>query len=110
MFGQPCLRLASTSKPAAEPGVRAFAFLGIGTLCAVSFFLYVLRKLRCENAMEGTMWGLAFGLFFDTGLNASHSFFEKQPFALSLIHKGCHAVGFASIGCVLGALCGQAVI
>lgn len=73
---------------------------------ALLFFSFILKIAGCETAGEGALWGLAFGLFFDSGMNASHSFFEHRPFALFAIHRGYHAVGLSLVGAILGQLCG----
>lgn len=77
---------------------------------ACMFFSFLLGVIGCQTAFEGALWGLAFGLFFDSGMNASHSFFEQRPFELFLIHRGCNAVSLTLVGAVLGACCGGAIM
>lgn len=73
---------------------------------AYPFFSFVLNAVDCRTPVEGALWGLAFGLFFDTGLNASHTFFESRPFELFAIHRGCHAISLIATGAILAKVCG----
>ncbi len=104
MFNSACEKLAHGGKPQklSKPGMIASA---LGTATAMPFFCLILSVAGCRSALEGALWGAAFGLFFDTGLNCSHSFFEERPFGLFLIHSGCHAVSLTVIGAILGQLC-----
>lgn len=86
--------------------MRAIAATSVGTAAVLLFFAFVLKTAMCETALEGALWGLALGLFFDTGMNASHCFFEDRPFLLFAIHRGCHAVGLTVVGAILGQMCG----
>ncbi|CAN8070866.1 unnamed protein product [Agarophyton chilense] len=79
----------------------------LGSIFSFSFFSFILHIVKCKGAVDGALWGLALGFFFDSGLNVSHSFFEKRPFALFLVHRGCHAVSLTLAGIVLGLLCGN---
>lgn len=107
LFGDLCGRLSFGRKQPPKPDSRAITATTLGSAMALLFFSFMLKTAGCETAMEGALWGLAFGLFFDTGLNASHCFFEDRPFALFLIHRGCHAVGLSVVGAILGLLCGE---
>lgn len=106
-FGRRCASLSFPSGSAPSPSAAAVLASVLGPLLALVFFVYTLHVMRCSGPLEGFLWGVALGLFFDTGINASHSFFEARPFELALIHKGCHACGLAVVGSVLGALWGR---
>lgn len=74
---------------------------------ALPFFSFLLGVADCRTPGEGAIWGLAVGVFLDSGLNASHSFFEDRPFALFLLHRGYHITSLTIIGAMLGLLCGS---
>lgn len=92
---------------ARRPAQKGLVALVIGSAMSYCFFCFLLGAVGCENAWEGALWGLAFGLFFDSGLNVSHSFFEERSFELFAIHRGEHAVGLTLAGALLGQLCGK---
>lgn len=92
-----------------DPAPTAIKAAILGTLIAMPFFSFMLSVVGCRTPGEGSLWGFAFGLFFDGGLNASHSFFEEKPFALFALHRGYHVTSLSLIGAVLGALCGPSV-
>lgn len=108
IFGNAFMRLAHGGHKA-EPDAVAMKAAVLGSLIAMPFFAFMLSVVRCRTPGEGSLWGFAFGLFFDGGLNASHSFFEDRPFALFVLHRGYHIVSLSLIGTVLGALCGPSV-
>jgi len=64
------------------------AAASLGTAISIPFFSFMLSVAGCQTAGEGALWGIGFGLFFDSGLNVSHSFFEDRPFALFVLHRG----------------------
>lgn len=103
MFNAACIKLAHNGKRPAlsRPGLIASA---LGAATALPFFCFILQIADCRSALEGALWGFALALF-DTGLNCSHTFFEQRPFALFLVHRGCHALALVFIGALLGALC-----
>lgn len=105
VFGSAFVRLALRGKIPTKPDPRAMFAACVGTATAIPFFSFLLRVANCRSAGEGALWGLAFGVFFDSGLNASHCFFENRPFALFVLHRGYHSVSLAVIGAVLGRLC-----
>lgn len=89
-----------------NPDPQAMMAAAIGSAIALPFFSFILSVVGCGTAGEGALWGLAFGLFFDSGLNVSHSFFEDRPFALFVLHRGYHVASLSLIGTILGKLCG----
>ncbi|KAI0563602.1 hypothetical protein FGB62_37g32 [Gracilaria domingensis] len=95
-------------KTPVKPDPRAMFAAVLGTATAIPFFSFLLRVANCRGAGEGALWGMAFGIFFDSGLNASHSFFENRPFALFVLHRGYHCVSLVLVGAILGRLCGMA--
>ncbi|CAN8070864.1 unnamed protein product [Agarophyton chilense] len=108
VFGKAFIQLALKGKLPSKPDPRAMFAAVFGTATAIPFFSFLLRVANCRGGGEGALWGLAFGVFFDSGLNASHSFFENRPFALFVLHRGYHCVSLALVGAVLGRLCGVA--
>lgn len=108
LFGKAFIRLAHRGKQQ-KPDSRALAIAAMGSAIAMPFFCFILSVASCQSLGEGMLWGAAFGLFFDSGLNVSHSFFENRPFALFVLHRGYHACSLMLVGGALGAFCGVRV-
>lgn len=90
-----------------KPDPRAMAAAALGTAAAMPFFCLLLAVADCKTPGEGALWGLGLAFFFDSGLNASHGFFEDRPFALFVLHRGYHIVSLTIIGALLALLCGN---
>uniref|UniRef100_A0A7S0BK93 DUF1761 domain-containing protein n=1 Tax=Rhodosorus marinus TaxID=101924 RepID=A0A7S0BK93_9RHOD len=86
-----------------KPSPSAMASIVVGPLISTPIFLFVMDVANAHTALLGLGWGILFGLMlFSTQL--MHGLFEKRPIALQLIHQGFHAVGFALLGVLYGAL------
>ncbi|PXF44822.1 hypothetical protein BWQ96_05405 [Gracilariopsis chorda] len=107
VFGTWAKRLAFGKRRRPKPSLQHLAVSVIGSIVSFSFFSTVLHVAKCQTPLDGALWGLALGLFFDSGMNASHCFFENRSFSLFLLHNGCHAVSLTTAGIVLALLCGS---
>lgn len=109
MFGTQFRLLAHPLRKLSDAASDSTAMMStvIGSLMSIPFFCLLLNMAAVRSSGEGMLWGAAVSLFFDTGLNAAHGFFEGRPFALFVLQRGCHALSLMAIGLVLGALCGS---
>lgn len=98
--------LANVNRTMRQSNTDGFTALAIGGAMSLPLFIIVISAAGCQSWYEGALWGLGFG-FFDLGLNASHTFFEKRPFELFVVHRGYHIMSLTTIGALLGFLCGE---
>lgn len=105
VFGNAFIRLAHKGR-APEPDPKAMMAAALGSAIAMPFFSFLLSVVEPLSTGEGALWGFAFGFFFDSGLNVSHSFFEDRPFPLYVLHRGYHIASLTIIGGALVMLCG----